>query len=95
MPAKFPSAKRLLYTTGALTHTGWTTQSAISIPKDLSIINRRGYASTDDKGVPYVYLCQIDMFRVNKLTTPDGLDNPDRDGDSATADLPLSPDIAE
>jgi hypothetical protein len=34
------------------------------------------------------------MFRVNKLTTPDGLDNPDRDGDSATADLPLSPDFA-
>ena len=85
MPAKFPSAKRLLYTTGALTHTGWATQSAISIPKDLSILNRRGYASTDDKGVPYVYLCQIDMYRINKLTTPDGLDDVAHGQDFASA----------
>jgi hypothetical protein len=89
MPAKFPSAKRLLYTTGALTHTSWTNQDAVSLPKDLSIVNRRGYQSTDDKGVPYVYLCQIDMYRVNKLTTPDGLDNP-----SGRSDAVLSSDFS-
>jgi hypothetical protein len=89
MPAKFPSSKRLLYTTGNLTHTGWSNENAVSLPKDLSIVNRRGYQSTDDKGVPYVYLCQIDMYRVNKLTTPDGLDNP-----SGRSDAVLAPDFS-
>lgn len=84
MPVKMPSARRLLYKSGALTQ-NFGSQAAISLPKDLSIVNRRGYASTDEKGVPYVFLCQVDMYRVHSLTTANTLDNQAHAADFATA----------
>tara|TARA_B100002052_G_C15869963_1_gene594184 strand:+ start:85 stop:1041 length:957 start_codon:yes stop_codon:yes gene_type:complete len=41
----------------------------LNVPKDLSILNRRGYASTTRKGVPLVYQCKVDFY----LHDDDGL----------------------
>jgi hypothetical protein len=38
------------------------TSGDLNLPKDLSILNRRGYASTTRKGVPLVYRCKIDYY---------------------------------
>jgi len=70
---KLPSQKRILYETGTVGYNAWSGSKAVNLPKDLSIMNRRGFTSTDNKGVPQVFLCQIDLYRVNNLTTPDGL----------------------
>ena len=34
----------------------------MNLPKDLSLLNRRGYASTTRKGVPLVYRCKVDLY---------------------------------
>ena len=33
----------------------------LNLPKDLSLLNRRGYASTTRKGVPLVFRCKVDL----------------------------------
>jgi hypothetical protein len=38
----------------------------LNLPKDLSLLNRRGYASTTRKGVPLVYQCKIDFYLHNE-----------------------------
>ena len=77
--AKFPSQRKLLYQTGAIS-TGDTTGGTgtwhgltsggvagdLNLPKDLSILNRRGYASTTRKGVPLVYKAKIDFYLQNE-----------------------------
>jgi hypothetical protein len=66
--AKFPSQRKLLYQTGALSNDAYTQLSSggvsglLNLPKDLSILNRRGYASTTRKGVPLVYQCKVDFY---------------------------------
>jgi hypothetical protein len=66
--AKFPSQRKLLYQTGALSNDTYTILTSggvsgdLNLPKDLSILNRRGYASTTRKGVPLVYQCKIDFY---------------------------------
>ena len=66
--AKFPSQRKLLYQTGALSNdtyqllTSGGTSGDLNLPKDLSLTNRRGYASTTRKGVPLVYQCKIDFY---------------------------------
>ncbi len=68
---KFPSQNKLQYVTGALSNDTWTvptsggTQGALNLVKDLSILNRRGYASTQ-KGVPWVYRCKFDLYLQNE-----------------------------
>ena len=37
----------------------------LNLPKDLSLLNRRGYASTTTKGVPLVYRCKVDLYATN------------------------------
>ena len=65
--AKFPSQNKLFYQTGSIGEnltalsSGGTTGD-LNLPKDLSILNRRGYASTTRKGVPLVYRCKIDYY---------------------------------
>lgn len=59
--AKFPSQNKLLYETGALGDDAWTAAGHLNLPKDLSILNRRGYASTTRKGVPLVYRVAFTM----------------------------------
>ncbi len=70
--AKFPSQRKMTYQTGdmgvdsyaALASGGTTGQ--LNIPKDLSLLNRRGYASTTRKGVPLIYRCKFDFFMQNE-----------------------------
>lgn len=38
---------------------------ALNIPKDLSLLNRRGYASTTRKGVPLIYRVKVDLYATN------------------------------
>jgi len=66
---KFPSQRKLLYyddsisnDTLGLISSGGTGSGAICLPKDLSIVNRRGYASTTRKGVPLVYRVKVDLY---------------------------------
>lgn len=66
--AKFPSQRKITYQTGALSNDLYSDiQSGgvagnLNLPKDLSLLNRRGYASTTRKGVPLVYQCKIDFY---------------------------------
>lgn len=63
--AKFPSQNKILYETGNISDDNFVqissggTSGDTNIPKDLSILNRRGYASTTRKGVPLVYRCRV------------------------------------
>ena len=59
--AKFPSQNRIWYETPSI-GTSATSVGKVSLPKDLSILNRRGYASTTRKGVPLVYRCKVDYY---------------------------------
>ncbi len=38
---------------------------ALNIPKDLSLLNRRGYAMTTRKGVPLIFRCKVDLYATN------------------------------
>lgn len=75
MAIKFPSQNKLNYAqAAAVSNDGWTaftTRNAaddgtistgqLNIPKDLSILNMRGYHSAD-KGVPLVYDCVFTLY---------------------------------
>ena len=50
-----------MYETGALGDDAWTAAGYLNLPKDLSVLNRRGYASTTRKGVPLVYRVRLTM----------------------------------
>ncbi len=58
---KFPSQNRLQYVTGTLSNDAWTGVGVLNLAKDLSIVNRRGYGATDEKGVPLVFRCRVTM----------------------------------
>ena len=66
--AKFPSQRKILYQTGTLSNDTYTLLTSggvsgdLNLPKDLSLLNRRGYASTTRKGVPLVYQCKVDFY---------------------------------
>ncbi len=63
MALKFPSQNKLQYVSGsAISNDGWTTYGRLNLPKDLSVVNRRGYASTDNKGVPWVFRTKMDVY---------------------------------
>jgi hypothetical protein len=58
----------MTYQTGALSNDTYTLLTSggvsgdLNLPKDLALLNRRGYASTTRKGVPLVYQCKIDFY---------------------------------
>ncbi len=64
---KFPSQGKIQYQTGALSNDAYTQLASggvsgdLNLPKDLSLLNRRGYASTTKKGVPLVFRCKVDF----------------------------------
>ncbi len=66
--AKFPSQRKMLYQTGALSNDTYTiptsggVSGALNLPKDCSLLNRRGYGSTTRKGVPLIYRAKIDFY---------------------------------
>lgn len=63
MALKFPSQNKLQYVSGsAISNDGYTQYGLINLPKDLSLLNRRGYASTDNKGVPWVFRCRFTLY---------------------------------
>lgn len=64
---KFPTQNKLMYQTGQIGAsyarlTSGGTSGVLNLPKDLSMLNRRGYASTTRKGVPLVYKCKVDFY---------------------------------
>lgn len=72
---KFPSQNKLQYAHAAtVSNDGWTTLTTrnaaddgtvtghLNLFKDLSILNRRGYSMTTNKGVPYVVRAKIDLY---------------------------------
>ena len=65
--AKFPSQRKIMYAGGAISNGNFGETHVICVPKDLSILNRRGYASTTRKGVPLVYRVAVTQY-------PTGLD---------------------
>ncbi len=66
--AKFPSQRKIMYAGAAVANDGGFTEThTLCLPKDLSLLNRRGYASTTRKGVPLVY-------RVAATVYPTGID---------------------
>ena len=65
--AKFPSQRKIMYAGGAVSNGNFAQTHLVNLPKDLSIMNRRGYGSTTNKGVPLV-------FRVAATVYPSGLD---------------------
>lgn len=58
---KFPATRRLTYETAALSNDAWSVGGYVNLPKDLSIVNRRGYASTI-KGVPQTFLVRAYIY---------------------------------
>ena len=65
--AKFPSQRKLHYKLEGIDDQTMTSLGYLNLPKDLSILNRRGYASTTRKGVPLVFRCKVDFFIHNHL----------------------------
>ena len=64
---KFPSQRKFQYTTGTISNDGWTGPDStnagyLNIVKDLSCMNRRGYASTTKDGTPLVFRCKVDIY---------------------------------
>ena len=64
---KFPSQNKIMYAGAAVSNGNFAQTHILCLPKDLSILNRRGYASTTRKGVPLIY-------RVAATVYPSGLD---------------------
>ena len=58
---KFPSERKIMYAGATVSNGSFATTHTISLPKDLSILNRRGYASTY-KGTPLVYRCAVTVY---------------------------------
>ena len=67
--AKFPSQRKLVYETDDISESTMASEGYINLPKDLSVLNRRGYASTTRKGVPLVYQCKVDWYLQDDLGT--------------------------
>ena len=65
--AKFPSQRKIMYAGATVSNGSFAETHTLCVPKDLSILNRRGYASTTRRGVPLVY-------RVAATVYPTGLD---------------------
>lgn len=65
---KFPSQRKLQFVTGTINNDGWTIPTSgsgtgyLNLPMALSIVNRRGYASTTDNGTPLIFRCKVDLF---------------------------------
>ncbi len=90
--AKFPSQRTISYESGSLSNDAWSTFGYMNAPKDLSILNRRGYASTTRKGVPLVYRIMFKLYSQNfagkqvaKDSANDGSVSEDTDAETAGA----------
>ncbi len=89
---KFPSQNKMIYETAALGNDDWSAAGYLNLPKDLSVVNRRGYASTTRKGVPLVYRVRFTMSQ-HTLTGRASARN-DNDAGSASVDTDTETAIA-
>lgn len=64
--AKFPSQRLINLESGNTADGVATHVGLLNLPYALSVLNRRGYASTTRKGVPLVFRCQIDHHMVDE-----------------------------
>lgn len=64
---KFPAENKLMYAGGTTSNGGFAETHKLCVPRDLSIVNRRGYDNTTRKGVPLIY-------RMAATVYPSGLD---------------------
>ncbi len=98
---KFPTLNKMLYETGTLSNDAHTSVGHMCLPRDLSFLNRRGYASTDRKGVPWVYRTLFTVYAQDFLGKEAALDTDDTGSASdetasetaAAADFSTSLDI--
>jgi hypothetical protein len=60
--AKFPSQRKLKYESGSLGTRSAQNVGILNLPRDLSMLNFRGYDHTTRKGVPLVYQCKVDFY---------------------------------
>ena len=67
--AKFPGQRKTVYDLSDISETTMASEGYLNLPKDLSILNRRGYASTTRKGVPLVYRAKVDFYLHDDLGT--------------------------
>lgn len=65
--AKFPSQTKIMYAGATVSNGNFAQTHILNVPKDLSILNRRGYANTTRKGVPLIY-------KVAATVYPSGID---------------------
>ncbi len=75
--AKFPSQNLMTYDTPNLTNDDLQDCGTLNIPKDLSILNRRGYASTTRKGVPLVFRTRFTLYSADRDGRRPALDTND------------------
>ncbi len=86
--AKFPSQRLLTYETGLLSNDAWTSVVSgsvagdLNLPRDLSVLNMRGYASTTRKGVPLVYRTMIKVMQQDQAGKQVGV-NADSGGNAS------------
>ncbi len=76
-----------MYETPELSNDEWSSVGFLNLPKDLSILNRRGYASTTRKGVPLVYRVAITMSQHNLAGKASARDDSDGTGQSTDTDV--------
>ncbi len=81
--AKFPSQKLMTYDTPSLSNDSLTDCGVLNIPKDLSIYNRRGYASTTRSGTPLIYRMRFNLYSMTRAGQRPGLDADDAGSTSA------------
>lgn len=67
--AKFPSQRKIIYEAPDISKTTMSSVGHINVFKDLSILNRRGYAQTTKKGVPFVVQAKVDWYLQDDLGT--------------------------
>jgi hypothetical protein len=67
--AKFPSQRKIIYEAPDISKTTMSSVGHINVFKDLSILNRRGYAQTTKKGVPLVVQAKVDWYLQDDLGT--------------------------
>ncbi len=59
---KFPSQNKIMYAGANVSNGSFAQTHLINVAKDLSILNRRGYAMTDRKGVPWIYKVALTVY---------------------------------
>ena len=59
---KIPTQRKMMYAGASVSNGVFAATHILNVPKDLSILNRRGYASTTSKGVPLVYRCALTVY---------------------------------